>query len=126
MRSERRLEGSGQTGRETNYVNQGQESEDNYDRAERPVDDEPQMVDEDTTVGYDRVEIGIPMNYGSSNNLYEVKIQPLNSGFLVNVGCQRVAVETPETLLKALKMYYNNPSEFQENWFKNKNINKLQ
>jgi hypothetical protein len=62
----------------------------------------------------------------NSSNIYEVKIEPLSSGFLVTVGCQRVAVESPETLLKALKAYYENPSEFQRNWYKNKNINKLQ
>jgi hypothetical protein len=67
-----------------------------------------------------------PMTEGYAQNIHEVKIQALNSGFLVTVGCQRVAVETPDTLLKALKAYYENPSEFQINWFNNKNINKLQ
>lgn len=62
----------------------------------------------------------------SSSSLREVHIKPLNSGYLVNVGCQSVAVETTETLLKTLGEYLNNPSEFERAWNRNKNRNKLQ
>ncbi len=61
----------------------------------------------------------------SSGFIREVHIKPLNSGYLVNVGCQTVAVETTETLLKALGEYLNNPSEFERNWNRNPNRNKL-
>ena len=61
----------------------------------------------------------------SSSSLREVNIKPLNSGYLVNVGCQSVAVETTETLLKTLGEYLNNPSEFERVWNKNPNRNKL-
>lgn len=47
--------------------------------------------------------------------LREINIRPLNSGYLVNVGCQSVAVETTETLLKALGEYLNNPRDFEKN-----------
>jgi len=60
-----------------------------------------------------------------SNNLREVNIKPLDSGYLVKVGCQSVAVETTETLLKALGDYLNNPDSFEKAWYKNKNRNKL-
>ena len=55
----------------------------------------------------------------------EININPLNSGYLVKVGCQSIAVETTETLLKALGEYLNNPTEFERKWNKNKNRNKL-
>ena len=61
----------------------------------------------------------------SSNNLREVRIQPLDSGYLVKVGCQPVAVETNETLLRALGEYLNNPDSFERAWNKNKNRSKL-
>lgn len=61
-----------------------------------------------------------------SASLREVNIRPLSSGYLVNVGCQSVAVETTETLLKTLGEYLNNPSEFERAWNRNKNRNKLQ
>ena len=62
----------------------------------------------------------------SKYNLREVNIRPLNSGYLVNVGCQSVSVETTESLLKALGEYLNNPSEFERAWNKNQNRNKLE
>jgi len=60
-----------------------------------------------------------------SNHVREVNIKPLDSGYLVKVGCQSVAVETTETLLKALADYLNNPDSFERAWFKNKNRSKL-
>lgn len=60
-----------------------------------------------------------------ANTVREVNIKPLNSGYLVKVGCQSVAVETTETLLKALGQYLNNPDSFETAWYKNKNRNKL-
>ena len=59
------------------------------------------------------------------NHVREVIIKPLDSGYLVKVGCQSVAVETTETLLKALADYLNNPDSFERAWYKNKNRNKL-
>jgi hypothetical protein len=59
------------------------------------------------------------------NHVREVIITPLDSGYLVKVGCQSVAVETTETLLKALGDYLNNPDSFERAWYKNKNRNKL-
>jgi len=61
----------------------------------------------------------------SSNHVREVNIKPLDSGYLVKVGCQSVAVETTETLVKALSDYLNNPDSFERAWFKNKNRSKL-
>jgi hypothetical protein len=81
-------------------------------------------------VGYDEPQI----DYGDvdtemvpeqSYSKREVVIKPLNSGFLVNVGCQSAAVETNEQLIKTLTDYFENPYEFEKKWFKNNNRNKL-
>ncbi len=60
-----------------------------------------------------------------SGSGYEINIKTLNSGYLVNVGCQQIAVERTETLIKALGEYLENPSEFQQKWFNNPNRSKL-
>lgn len=59
-------------------------------------------------------------------DLREVVITPLNSGYMVKVGCQTVAVETNETLLAALAKYVNDPTEFEKNWYSNQKRNKLE
>ena len=60
-----------------------------------------------------------------TNHVREINIKPLDSGYLVKVGCQSVAVETTEILLKALGEYLDNPTESERKWNKNKNRNKL-
>ena len=59
------------------------------------------------------------------HNLREVRIQPLDSGYLVKVGCQSVAVETTEALIKNLNDYLTRPAAFERAWFKNQNRSKL-
>ena len=84
-------------------------------------------------IGYDsepqdaREDVYEPETRGEEigNSVREVNIKPLDSGYLVKVGCQSVAVETTETLLKALGDYLNNPDSFERAWYKNKNRNKL-
>jgi hypothetical protein len=79
------------------------------------VDEEPQAYDGDV----------MRNEAYSSSSLREVNIRPLSSGYLVNVGCQSVAVETTETLLKTLGEYLNNPTGFERDWNKNPNRSKL-
>lgn len=45
-----------------------------------------------------------------------INIQPLNHGFLVNVGCQAFAVETVDALLHRLGVYLKNPYETEQKW----------
>ena len=73
----------------------------------------------------DRAYDGEEESY-SSGSPREVNIRPLSSGYLVNVGCQSVAVETTEKLLSTLGDYLNDPAGFERKWYKNKNRNKLQ
>jgi hypothetical protein len=66
-----------------------------------------------------------PQAVGNSRSNHEIKIAQLNSGYLVNVGCQSAAVETTEALLKVLGEYLDDPSGFENKWYKNPNRNKL-
>ena len=86
---------------------------------ETEATDTPESMDE-RVVDYDREERPV-----TANNLREVRIQPLDSGYLVKVGCQSVAVETTEALVKALNDYLTRPEAFERAWFKNKNRSKL-
>ena len=47
---------------------------------------------------------------------HSINIQPLNRGFLVNVGCQSIAFETHEKMLKYLTEYLTNPKGFETNY----------
>ena len=89
----------------------------------RDYDSEPQDATE--SIYEPETRDGEPQPESPSNYLREVNIKPLDSGYLVKVGCQSVAVETTETLLKALSDYLNNPDSFERTWFKNKNRSKL-
>lgn len=84
----------------------GYDSEPESDVTERPYEGEVQLE-------------------SPSNSLREVNIKPLDSGYLVKVGCQSVAVETTEALVKALNDYLTRPEAFERAWFKNKNRSKL-
>jgi hypothetical protein len=88
------------------------------------IGDEPEPDVRDG--GYELEDISdVIDNTVRGNSVREVNIKPLDSGYLVKVGCQSVAVETTETLIKALGDYLNNPESFERAWFKNKNRNKL-
>jgi hypothetical protein len=54
-----------------------------------------------------------------------VKIERLSSGFLVTVGCQRVAIESTKKLTTMLAKYYENPRDFEKKWFSNDVVNRL-
>ena len=64
----------------------------------------------------------------SSDSFVEVRgisINPLNSGYMVKVGCQSVAVETTETLIDMLNKYLTNPADFERKWYSNNVRNRL-
>lgn len=52
----------------------------------------------------------------------KVSIEQLDYGYIVQVGCQTVAVETHEKLVANLLKYLENPSKFERNWFKEKSL----
>jgi len=73
-----------------------------------------------------RVEMGRDVEEPMNDNLREIRIEPLNSGFIVRVGCQSAAIETNESLLKGLKAYLEDPRGFEKKWFGTNKRNKLE
>jgi hypothetical protein len=57
--------------------------------------------------------------YLSKESIRNISIEPLDSGYLVRVGCQSIAVETKEKLLLNLTSYINNPGTYEDIYFKN-------
>lgn len=51
------------------------------------------------------------------NKIKDITIRALDFGYMVNVGCQSVAVETKEKLIQKLADYINNPLEINNTWF---------
>ena len=62
----------------------------------------------------------------SEGSIREIHIKPLSSGYLVTVGCQKIAVENTATLIDALNQYLTSPMRFQVKWLKHKGTNKLE
>jgi hypothetical protein len=53
---------------------------------------------------------------------YEINIRPLNSGYLVGVGCQSFAFENKERMMKMIQAFLNDPQKVGENWRKNQQL----
>lgn len=86
-------------------------------------------------VDNESIESNAPMDYAqseteapvldSSSELRSINIEPLSSGYKVKVGCQTVAVETSEKLVKMLGIYLKNPREFEKKWYSKDTRNRL-
>jgi hypothetical protein len=50
----------------------------------------------------------------------QITITPQDYGYLVNVGCQTVCIETKEKLIEKLIAYINNPSETEQKYLAGK------
>jgi hypothetical protein len=61
----------------------------------------------------------------TTKSLRTIKIDPLNSGFLVNVGCQSIAIETLDKLIYMLTKYLTDPTKFESEWYSKDVINRL-
>lgn len=78
-----------------------------------------------TATNTPRYELGIDrVQY--SNPIAPVKrtitISQPDFGFIVQVGCQTIAIESKEKLLKNLKAYLDDPAAFEKAWDKNKKL----
>jgi hypothetical protein len=92
----------------------------------RPMRDEiSNEVPMGETMAYDSEDMTAP-TVAEDMSVREIKITPLSSGYLVKVGCQSVAVETNETLVKYLTKYLDNPAEFEKKWYSASNRNRLE
>jgi hypothetical protein len=45
-----------------------------------------------------------------------IQVEPLNSGYVLSVGCQRVAIQTLETLIDNIKRYLEDPQGVEKAW----------
>jgi len=61
----------------------------------------------------------------NDNRIKQINIEQLDYGFILRVGCQTVAIEEKETLLRVLGKYIENPSRVESNWYKFNGENKL-
>lgn len=49
---------------------------------------------------------------------YDLNIEHMNRGYVVRIGCQRIAVEKKETLIEYLTKYINDPAKTIEEYNK--------
>lgn len=56
----------------------------------------------------------------------EITITPLSSGYVVKVGCQSIAVETTERLVKHLGLYLADPNSYERKWMGSDKTNKFE
>ena len=47
---------------------------------------------------------------------YQISINPLDYGYIVEIGCQRFAIENVETLITKVSAYLRNPQEVITQW----------
>jgi hypothetical protein len=64
----------------------------------------------------------VPQNPTEKFAHYEINIRPLNSGYLVGVGCQSFAFENKERMMKMIQAFLNDPQTVGENWRKNQQL----
>ena len=51
-----------------------------------------------------------------ADRIKHISIIQLDYGYEVKVGCQRLAIEKPETLIAALRKYLKNPAKVEKAW----------
>lgn len=52
-----------------------------------------------------------------TNKIRDVRIEQLNYGYIVRVGCHSFAIETKEKLINLLSEYMGSPEITEKNWF---------
>lgn len=68
------------------------------------------------------IRIPQPSRLIDPNKIKEIKISQLDHGYILNVGCKVIALDSPAKIIFALKLYLSNPqkveSEFLDGKFK--------
>lgn len=64
-----------------------------------------------------------PMAPTLSNTIREIGIRQLSHGYMVQVGCQTLAIETPSGLIAKLSEYILNPAATERKWDEGKLFN---
>lgn len=52
----------------------------------------------------------------------QIRINTMNYGYVVEIGCQSFAIETKEQLVKKLSAYIMDPAGVEKAWFETKKI----
>lgn len=50
----------------------------------------------------------------------EIKIRQCDHGYILNVGCKEIALDTPEKIIFGLKLYLNNPEKVEKAFLEGK------
>jgi len=115
------------TGNETSRTNYSNGSRLGEIEGIRPLNNNNEdFVSEVETMEDGELEMPIAAEPEGLNEIREIKIKPLSSGFLVQVGCQQIAIESISTLVNTFTLYLNNPNEFETKWFSKKTTNRLE
>lgn len=61
-----------------------------------------------------------PVNSTANAELRNINIQPLSRGYILNVGCQSVAISTKAQLKEILNAYIDNPQQVEEYYYAGK------
>lgn len=62
----------------------------------------------------DDMEIAVPQKS------YEVRVNQMDYGYLVNVGCKSFCIESNKKLIKFLEMYWKDPKGIEKLWYSGK------
>lgn len=54
------------------------------------------------------------------NKAYEVRVNQMDFGYLVNIGCQSFSIESNKKLVKFLEMYWKDPKGTEKLWYSGK------
>lgn len=54
----------------------------------------------------------------SKGKIREIRISQLDHGYILNVGCKTIALDTPEKILFGLKRYLENPNKVENEFLK--------
>lgn len=79
--------------------------------------DVTEEVCEDVCDGPFELSMEVPI---SENKMKEINIKEVDSGFIVRVGCQTMAIESAENLVKRLSEYILDPSKVEDEYYSNK------
>jgi hypothetical protein len=85
----------------TDIINMGDD-----ELVQRYADPEPMMAEPVPMMGY-AAEADRGLNHDLAPHM--ISITQVHNGFIVEVGCQRFAFETYDTMSKYMKMYYEDP-----------------
>ncbi len=88
-----------------------------------------EVLERRTTSEIDNTSVGLretsrpSIEYAAPKNdvvkLRSISIRELDKGFLVNVGCQEIAISSKKDLLKYLKQYILHPQETETKYYNN-------